>query len=192
MLDHSVPFVGRGRNSSIACPGRNNTAGIGCAWIEANMTKTSLWRYAERREDPRSHLQLKLAVLYPQVEGRPHRPMFHGKTHDISVSGLSLVVDYNVFQEGEVTVVLALPPARPGASPKVVTSTAEMTYAIHSTKLDAYKIGLSFHRFRGDGKALLEAALREASGEDGGEGVQDPDAGPDVNPFEDNEWLDLS
>jgi len=156
------------------------------------MTKTSLWKYAERREDPRTRLQLKLAVLYPQIEGRPHRPMFHGKTHDISVSGLSLVVDYNVFQEGEVTVVLALPPARAGASPRVVTSTAEMSYAIHSTKLDAYKIGLTFHTFRGDGKALLEAALREASREESVEGVQDPDAASDVNLFEDSEWLDLS
>ena len=167
-------------------------AGNGCAGIEANMTKTSLGKYAERREDPRSHLQLKLAVLYPQIEGRPPRPMFHGKTHDISVSGLSLVVGYNVFQEGEVTVVMALPPARDGAAPKVVTATAEMSYAIHSSKLDAFKIGFTFHRFRGDGKALLEAALRQASTGKSVEGVQDPDAASDLNPFDDSEWFDLS
>ncbi len=174
----------------MACPGRNNTAATGCAGIEAKMTKTSQWKNAERREDPRSPLQLKLVVLYPQIEGRPARPMFHGKAHDISVSGLSLVVDYNVFQEGEVTVVMALPPAHDGAAPKVVTSTAEMSYAIHSSKLDAFKIGFTFHRFRGDGKALLEAALRQASTEESGEGVQNPGAGPDTGPPEDSETLD--
>lgn len=156
------------------------------------MTMTSDWKDVERRENPRSRVQLKLAVLYPQIEGRPPRPMFNGKTHDISVSGLSLVVDYNIFQEGEVTVVLALPPAQAGTSPKVVTSTAEMSYAIHSSKLDAFKIGLTFHAFRGDGKALLEAALRQASGEEGVEGVQDPDAGPGTSASEDSEWWDLS
>ena len=109
--------------------------------------------------------------------------MFHGKTQDISVSGLSLVVDYNVFQEGEVTVVMALPPARDGTPIKVVTSTAEMSYA--------FKIGFTFHRFRGDGKALLEAALRQASTEERVEGVQDPGAAPDAGPPEDSEWLDL-
>jgi hypothetical protein len=156
------------------------------------MTMTSEWKDVERRENPRSGLQLKLAVLYPQIEGRPPRPMFNGKTYDISVSGLSLVVDYNIFQEGEVTVVLALPPAQAGTSPKVVTSTAEMSYAIHSSKLDAFKIGLTFHTFRGDGKALLETALRQMSREDSVEGVQDPGAGFGAGTSEDSEWWDLS
>ena len=106
--------------------------------------------------------------------------MFHGKTHDISMSGLSIVVDYNIFQEGEVTVVLALPPAHAGAPRKVVTSTAEMTYAIHSSKLDAFKIGLVFRAFRGDGKALLKAALQQASKEESVEEMQEPDVGADA------------
>jgi hypothetical protein len=100
--------------------------------------------------------------------------MFHGKTHDISMSGLSMVVDYNVFQEGEVAVVLALPPAYEGASRKVVTATAVMTYAVHSSKLDAFKIGLAFREFRGDGKQLLEAALRNALKEQAADAAQNP------------------
>lgn len=99
--------------------------------------------------------------------------MFYGKTDDISLSGLSMIVDDNVFEEGEVAVVLALPLAYPGASRKVVMSTAEMSYAIHSSKLDAFKIGLAFREFRGDGRALLEDALRQALQEDGADGMQD-------------------
>jgi hypothetical protein len=144
------------------------------------MINSSQWTSADRREDPRSCLRLKLVLLYPQTEGRPAKPMFHGKTHDISMSGLSIVVDYNIFQEGEVTVVLALPPAHAGAPRKVVTSTAEMTYAIHSSKLDAFKIGLVFRAFRGDGKALLKAALQQASKEESVEEMQEPDVGADA------------
>jgi len=126
------------------------------------MPEADQWEHEDRREGPRVRLQVRLVLIYPQRDGRPARPMFHGKTHDIGLSGLSMIVDYNVFQEGEVTVVLALPLAHVGDSRKVVTSTAEMSYAIHSSKLDAYKIGLTFREFRGDGKALLEAALRQA------------------------------
>ncbi len=151
-------------------------AGTDSAGIEANMMETSQWNNADRREHPRSSLRLKLVVLYPQTDGRPARPMFHGKTHDISMSGLSLVVNYNIFQEGEVKVVLALPPAHAGVPRKVVTYTAEMTYAIHSSKLDAFKIGLAFRAFRGEGRALLKAALQHALKQENVEGMQDPGA----------------
>jgi hypothetical protein len=139
--------------------------------------KISQWKNADRREGPRGRLQLRLAMIYPQQEDRPARPMFHGKTRDIGMSGISIVVDYNIFQEGEVVVVLALPPAYAGAPRKVVTSTAEMTYAIYSSKLDAFKIGLTFRKFRGNGKALLEAALRHALKEDAVAEMQDPSEG---------------
>lgn len=118
------------------------------------------WENSDRRDGPRIRLRLALAVVYPQRPGRPARPMYQGETHDIGMSGLSMVVDYNVFQDGEVAVVLALPPEFPGAARKVVTSTAEITYAIHSSKLGAFKIGFAFREFRGDGRALLAAALR--------------------------------
>jgi len=83
-----------------------------------------------------------------------------------------MVVDYNVFEEGEVALVLALPPAYSAGSQKAVTCTAEMTYAIHSSKLDAFKIGFAFREFRGDGKALLEAVLRRELNKAGDTGIQ--------------------
>ncbi|MFH1605634.1 MAG: PilZ domain-containing protein [Pseudomonadota bacterium] len=138
------------------------------------MMKISQWKDADRRGYHRNRLQLKLALIYPQRLDRPDRPMFHGKTCDISMSGLSIVVGYNIFQEGEVAVVLDLPPAYAGAPRKVVTATAEMTYAIYSSKLDAFKIGLAFRKFRGDGKVFLATALRHALKEEVIAGTQDP------------------
>jgi hypothetical protein len=96
------------------------------------------------------------------------------------MSGLSMSVDYNVFQEGEVTVVLALPPVSAGSARKVVTATAEMSYAIHSSKLDAFKIGLTFREFRGDGKEHLEAALRQALNAQAASGAKDAGSGSGV------------
>ena len=141
------------------------------------MMTISQWRNAERRECPRGRLQLRLAMIYPQYVGCPDRPMFHGKTCDISMSGLSIVVAYNIFQEGEVAVVLALPPANSGAPRKVVTTTGVMTYAIFSSKLNAFKIGIGFRKFRGSGKAQLEAALRHALKQETIAGMQDQGGG---------------
>ena len=127
------------------------------------MTMTiSQWDRAERRENPRARLHLRLALVYPQRDGVPVRPIYHGSTHDICMSGLSMLADENVFHEGEVSVLLALPPVHTWASQKIITATASMSYAIHSSKLNAYKIGMTFQGFKEDGRALLLAALRGA------------------------------
>lgn len=87
-----------------------------------------------------------------------------------------MVVDHNVFHDGEITVLLALPAVDAGARQKIITSTAEMTYAIHSSRLNAFKIGMLFLEFKADGKELLEAALRQALKQDGDAGMQNSGA----------------
>jgi hypothetical protein len=136
--------------------------------------RLSQWKDADRRKGPRRHLQLRLAMIYPQYPSLPARPMFQGKTSDLGLSGLSIVVDYNVFQAGEVVIVLALPPAYAGAPRQLITATAVMTHALYSSKLGAYKIGLTFRKFRGNGKALLDLALRHALEEDAAAAMQSP------------------
>lgn len=117
----------------------------------------------EKRESLRFRLQLRLAVIYPVRDGRPVHPIYHAKTHDIGMSGLSMVVDDNVFHEGEVTLLLTLPPVHPWAAQKIIEATARMNYSIHSSKLNAFKIGMKILGFKADGGMLLQAALQRAS-----------------------------
>lgn len=112
----------------------------------------------DRRERPRVRLPLKLALVYRQARGRQTPPSYHGRTHDICMSGLSMIVERNIFYEGEFTLLLCLPPCA-GAPQKIITATAQMSYAIHSTRLKAYKIGITFLQFDADAEELLEAAL---------------------------------
>jgi hypothetical protein len=121
----------------------------------------SQWQNEDRRDGPRARVQLRVALVYPKRAGHPTPPVYHAKTHDICMSGLSMVVDENVFHEGEITVLLALPPEHSWAAQKIMTATAMMTYAIHSSKLDAFKIGMSFVNFKDNGKALLQKALEQ-------------------------------
>jgi hypothetical protein len=132
----------------------------------------------DRRRSVRVGLQLRLALVYHQRDEGCERPIYHGITQDISMSGLSIVLERNIFHEGEITVLLALPPERRGEIEKIISVTGYMTYAIHSSKLDAFKIGIAFREFKGEGRDLLQAALlRELNR--GGDGVS-MDAGPRV------------
>ena len=139
--------------------------------------EASQWEHADRRDAPRARLQLRLAIVYPEHEGRPVQPIYHANTHDVCMSGLSMVVDDNVFYEGEVTVILALPPEHGWASQKTITATARMTYAIHSSKLNGFKIGMTFLQFKEDAKELLQAAILRESGKADDLGNGKPGAG---------------
>jgi len=139
------------------------------------MKNMNQWEHDDRRESPRLRLRLRLAVVYPQREGRTALPIYHGASHDIGMSGLSMLAEDNIFHEGEVKILLALPPAHSWASQKIITATVEMTYAIRSSKLNAYKIGMTFREFKEDGKALLQAALGRAPTKDAAPGTQDAD-----------------
>lgn len=133
----------------------------------------SQWNNADRRVRPRVVLHLRLAVVYPQRDGGPARPIYHGSSDDVCMSGLSMVAEDNVFHEGKVTVLLALPPVHSWAAQKIITATARMTYVIHSSKLNGFKIGMTFLEFRPDGKELLQVALRRGLKSDGDAGTQD-------------------
>jgi len=142
--------------------------------IKAFAMEISQWRNGDRRECPRVRMQLKVAVVYHQHKGRSTPPTYHGRTYDICMSGLSLVIDRSIFHEGEVTVLLALPQALAGAPQKIMTATAEMTYAIRSSKLKAFKIGMAFLEFKGNGKELLEAAIERELKKAGVIGTESP------------------
>lgn len=117
-------------------------------------------------------------MVYQQRDFHSAPPTYYGTTQDIGLSGLSLIVDRNIFDDGKVTVLIALPAAEEGAPPKIITALAEMTYAIHSSKLDAFKVGMAFREFKGDGQELLRAALLHEQEQVLIAETEDPYAGP--------------
>ena len=115
----------------------------------------------EKRKDARYPLHLRVAVVYHQHEDAATRPRYHGRTSDISMRGLSVLVEHNVFHEDDVTVLLALPPVHPGIPQKIIEATAKMMYTVLSAEYDAFRIGLVFRSFKRNGRQLLDAAISE-------------------------------
>lgn len=115
-------------------------------------------RTKENRKNPRYPLHWKVAIVYHDTDGRP---TFHGITHEISLSGLSVLTDHNIFTEDVVTLLLAVPPLHQGLGNKIVEVRARMAYTVHSAGHDQFRIGLHFKRFKEGGRAFLETNLKE-------------------------------
>lgn len=113
----------------------------------------------EHRGEPRVPLKLKVAVVYHQHQDEATRPTYHGVTNEISMKGVSVVVDYNVFCADEVTLLLAIPPEHQGDRKKVVEVTARMVYTVHSSDHSAFRIGMRFRVFKADGEEILRACI---------------------------------
>lgn len=115
-------------------------------------------RLEDLRGERRAPLHLRTALVYHQHPDAASRPTFHGISHDVSMSGLSLIVDYNIFTEDEVTVLIALPPKEADGAKKIVEVTARMIYTVYTSQYMAFRVSLGFLEFHRDGQArLLEA-----------------------------------
>ena len=115
----------------------------------------------DRRDSRRVNLQLKVAIVYHHHADESTRPTFHGKTNNVSMTGISVVVAENIFSNNEVTVLLAVPPAHFGGTQKIVEATASMVYTVFSSEFDAFRVGLNFKQFKRNGKEILEHLIDE-------------------------------
>lgn len=106
------------------------------------------------RSDRRYLVKWRIAIVY---EGGTGKKTFHGRVNEISMGGLSIHCDHNVFYEGKVILLLALPPLNAGAREKILEITCRMNYTILSQQL--FRIGLEFVQFREGDKRLLEERL---------------------------------
>jgi len=115
----------------------------------------------ERREQLRLPIQIKVAIVYHEHEDASTRPTFHGRTSDICIEGLSILVAENVFHDGYVTVLLAIPPEHVGEYQKIIEATAKMAYTVFSSEHDTFRIGLNFSKFKRNGKNFLRDFIEE-------------------------------
>lgn len=109
----------------------------------------------DKRAEPRVSLRFKVAIIYHQHPDQAAKPTFHGLTNDISASGMSVVVENNIFNPDEVTVLIALPPEHMGAPQRVIETTAKMVYTVYSSKHEAFRVGLAFKHFKHNGRQLI-------------------------------------
>ena len=116
-------------------------------------------RLPERREVPRFPLQLNVTILRHAGHGVAPRPALRGRTIEASMKGASVLLDENLHELGQAAVLLHIPPEQPGQAMKIITAIANLSNSVYSSRHGAFRIGLAFSGFEGDGKAQLQAYM---------------------------------
>ena len=113
-------------------------------------------KYKEQRESPRYLVRWKIALVFDEAE---NKPIFHGRSFDLSLHGTAMHTRHNVFTAARVTVLLAPPPLHRGGIKKVIEIQARQVYSVYSGATSCFRLGLQFIKFKDDGLALLKERL---------------------------------
>ena len=111
---------------------------------------------AENRKDQR-HSKHVRAVIIIDEDGKQSRT--HGKTHDISTSGASIISGYNLRSKQTITVCLLLHPGDQKSPPVVVEAKSKIACSVLSSQQGGFRIGVEFVSVEGDGAMLLQKFL---------------------------------
>jgi len=111
---------------------------------------------AEHRKHYRHPIHWRIALVHKNGD---KNDIYHGRTHDLSVWGASILVDHNIFVMSEVVMLLAIPPLHPGLKETIVEIQCRMAYTILDSEQSRFRIGIRFLRFKGEGKRILSDIL---------------------------------
>lgn len=115
----------------------------------------------ERRSELRVPLKMDVSVVYHQHKNAVTRPTYRGVTSDISIHGVSIVVDHNIFTDDDVTLLIGLVPESPNGPRKIIEVIARMVYTVYSPQHYAFRVGARFKEFKRNGRALLAANIEQ-------------------------------
>jgi hypothetical protein len=105
--------------------------------------------------DMRSHERLlvnwRMAIVY---EGGKGKKTFFGRAHDLSMGGVSIYTDHNIFFEESVILLLAVPPLIMGRRERILEIHSQMVYTVLTRR--GFRVGLKFLGFKPGEKKLLE------------------------------------
>ena len=110
---------------------------------------------AENREHIRHPVHWRAAIIHKNMD---RNDIFHGRTHDLSVSGASVFIHHNIFRP-EVVMLLAVPPLHAGQKETIIEIHCHMAYTVLDSEQSQFRVGLRFLSFKGDGRNILAKIL---------------------------------
>ena len=85
--------------------------------------------------------------------------IFHGRTHDVSMFGISILLERNVIFTSEVVVLLAIPPMHQGLKETIVEIQCNLTHSVLDSEHNLFRLGMKFVHFKRDGQRILSDTL---------------------------------
>lgn len=113
---------------------------------------------ASRRVDARYLVRWRAALVLGEGAGRQMVPL---RTLDISLGGMAAYGAQGLCLRGKLSLLIALPPLTPKDNETVLEVEVRSVYAVLDTKLDGFRYGFSFIRFRGSDREKLQTRLEK-------------------------------
>lgn len=111
--------------------------------------------HASMRQKDRYLARWRMAIVFENDEGEE---TFYGKVNDVSMGGISIYCNHNIFHKGTVALFLMIPPLNAKQTKKILEIKSRMVYTILSN--NAFRIGLQFLRFKPGDEEFLENRLK--------------------------------
>jgi PilZ domain len=111
--------------------------------------------HTSMRQQERYLVRWRMAIVFDNGKGEN---TFHGKVNDISMGGISIYCDHNIFHKGIVTLSLTVPPLNITQTGRILEIKCRMVYTILSR--NSFRIGLQFIRFNTGDEEFLESRLK--------------------------------
>lgn len=110
----------------------------------------------EHRSHPRYRVDWRVAIVNEEGE---NRDIFYSRAYDVSLGGVSVLSDDNLFFANSVVVLLCLPPLIPNGKVKIVEAHSRIVYTVLGASIQQFRIGIQFIDFKGDGHKVLHDHL---------------------------------
>lgn len=111
---------------------------------------------SEHRQDKRHPFHWPVAIVF---DSHDDRQTFHGITHEVSLSGCSVLTEHNIFSEHPISILLSAPAEHPGASRRVLEIKARMVYTVLASGHRKFRCGVQFLKFKHDARAKLTRVI---------------------------------
>ena len=108
---------------------------------------------------PRYVAHWKIAVVNVDCSGQ--KEIYHGRTYEVSLTGASILSDHNIFFEGHIIILLALPWYKGKQKEKIIEIKGRMVYTIFSSEGYQFRTGLQFLSCKEGEAHYIEKALRD-------------------------------
>lgn len=116
------------------------------------MISNKIHQNLSNREYYRHPLHWRVAIVKNGI--------YHGRTHDLSLTGINILIGRNIFFTSDVIILLSIPPMH---YQEKKTTTVEIQCSVLHTVLDSvhseFRLGMKFTHFRRDGKRILSDIL---------------------------------
>lgn len=110
----------------------------------------------ENRSNPRSVIHWRCALV---LENNGGQETIHCRTHDVSITGVSVICHRNISAPRPVTVYLLIDPGDEHRPQSIVEVQGSIVNNVLSGQQGGFRLGIQFGKFAGDGKQLLQKYL---------------------------------